>query len=215
MGARAIELDAYYPRPDRVAELAAVLRAEGLIAFPTDTTWVLGCDAQSRAASSRLAELRAAINPSSDRRGADEKPLSLMCADLAAAASYVLMDQSQFRLVRRLLPGAYTVILPASRQVPRQLQSKRRAVGVRIPSHDVARAILEAADGPLLVTTCHDRTGALMNASPEVMSAWGRELDAIVETDPIEAEATTVVDWTGDAPVLIRAGRGPVEPDWA
>jgi len=209
-----IEIDAYRPRPDRLRAVAELLDGGGLVAFPTDTTWVVAADAQARGSADQLRELRSQMGGAAELRAPDDKPMSLMCADIAAAATYVLMDQPQFRLVRKLLPGPYTVILPASRQVPRQLQSKRRAVGVRIPDHLVALGVLQACRGPLLVATCHTPDGLLLSASTEVVDALGGSLRAVVETDPIVAEPTTVVDWTGDAPVLVRAGRGEALDDW-
>ena len=206
------ELDAVFPRPDRVEELADRLGNGALVALPTDTTWVVACAASDRSAAGKLGDLRAAHEPKS-KKGV-RKPMSLMCPDVSTVGTFCNLDQSQFRLVRRVLPGPYTVILPASRQVPRQLQSKRRTVGVRIPDHAVATAVLEALGGPLLVTTCQNHDGSLIAGSPDVLAAYGDSIDAYVETDPIEPVGSTVVDYTGDRPVLIRAGKGAVEPEW-
>lgn len=208
----AIELDAAWPRPDRVEQIAERLDRGGLVALPTDTTWVVACAASDRSAAGKLGDLRAAHEPQS-KKGV-RKPMSLMCPDVSTVGNFCNLDQSQFRLVRRVLPGPYTVILPASRQVPRQLQSKRRTVGVRIPDHVVAAAVLEALGGPLLVTTCQTHEGALIGSSPDIVNAYGDSIDAYVETDPIEPQGSTVVDYTGDAPVLVRAGKGAVEPEW-
>lgn len=207
-----INIDLDYPRPDRVRDAADTLRRGGLLAMPTDTTWVVACDALDTAAASKLRSLRARMAgaPADD----DRKPMSLMCADLAAISTFALIDQPRFRLLKRLLPGPYTVILPASRQVPRQLQSKRRAIGVRMPDHPVAAAILEQIATPLFVTTCHDEDGRLLGASPEIEDAIGDVIDALVETTPIVPELSTVVDWTGDAPSLVRVGKGETEPEW-
>lgn len=210
----AIEIDAHWQRPDRVAEAANVLRKGGLLATPTDTTWVIACDALDRAAATRLRALRARLSGTSDNKKPLEKPMSLMCNDLTSVGTYVILDQPQFRLLRRLLPGAYTIILPASRQVPRQLQSKRRAVGIRMPDHAVATSILDHFGRPVLVTTAHTPDGTLLGASPEVADTIGDAIDAYVETDPIVPEVSTVVDWTDAHPVLVRAGKGPVDEDW-
>lgn len=208
-----IEIDDFYPRPDRVAEVAGILRRGGLVAMPTDTTWIVACNAFDTAAATRLRTIRARMAGESTK-GDDRKPMSLMCPDLAAIGTFALVDQPQFRMLKRLLPGPYTVILPASRQVPRQLQSKRRAIGVRMPDHPVALAVLEAVAEPLFVTTCHDPDGRLLGAAPEVEAAVGSDLGALIETTPIQPESSTVVDWTGAGPVLIRAGKGPAEPEW-
>jgi tRNA threonylcarbamoyl adenosine modification protein (Sua5/YciO/YrdC/YwlC family) len=212
MSALRFEIDAEYPRPDRVEALADMMTRGGLIALPTDTTWVVACAASDRSAASKLGELRSA-NESKAKKGL-RKPMSLMCPDVSTVGNFCLLDQSQFRLVRRLLPGPYTIILPASRQVPRQLQSKRRSVGVRIPDHAVATAVLAALGGPMLVTTCQNEMGVLIGASTEIFGAYADSIDAIVETDPIEPEQSTVVDYTGGHPILVRPGKGAVESDW-
>ena len=216
MTARAIEIDGHVLRPDRVAAAADVVRRGGLLAMPTDTTWVVACDAFDRAATKRLQQLRARMSSTDENKRADggDRPMSLMCPDLAVVGTFVLLDQPQFRVIRRLLPGPYTIILPASRQVPRQLQSKRRAVGIRMPDHPVATAILAAIGTPVLVATCQTAGGELLGASPDVLDLFGDELDALVETLPIAPEPSTVVDWTGPNPRVVRLGRGVADPDW-
>ncbi len=212
MSALRFEIDAHNPRPDRVEAIAELLTRGRLVALPTDTTWVVACAASDRSAAGKLGELRS-VHESKAKKGV-RKPMSLMCPDVSTVGNFCLLDQSQFRLVRRLLPGPYTIILPASRQVPRQLQSKRRSVGVRIPDHQVASAVLAALGGPMLVTTCQNPSAELLGASPEVFDAYGDAIDALVETDPIEPEPSTVLDYTGNYPSLVRAGKGAVESDW-
>lgn len=210
----AIEMEAEWPRPDRVDQAADVLRRGGLLAMPTDTTWIVACDALDRAATTRLRALRAKMTGENDAKKALTKPMSLMSVDLTTIGTFVLLDQPQFRLLRRLLPGAYTFILPASRQVPRQLQSKRRAVGIRTPDHPVAAAILESFGSPVLVATCRTPDGHLLGASVEVEDEIGRWVDAFIETQAIVPQLSTVLEWTGPQPVLVRAGKGPIQPEW-
>lgn len=207
-----VEIDATFPRPDRVEAVVEALLRGGLVALPTDTTWVVACDASDRSAAGRLGDLRSSHEPRS-KKGV-RKPMSLMCPDVSTVGTFCNLHQSQFRMIRRVLPGPYTVILPASRQVPRQLQSTRRTVGVRIPDHAVAAAVLEALAGPLLVTTCQTADGDLMSSSPEVADAYGDGLDVVVETDPIVPAASTVVDYSGETPILVRVGKGEPERDW-
>lgn len=209
-----IEIAADWPREDRVREAAEVLRKGGLLAMPTDTTWVVACDALDHAATNRLRVLRGQMTGEGVSKKGPSKPLSLMSLDLTTIGTYVLLDQPQFRILRRLLPGAYTIIMPASRQVPRKLQSKRRAVGIRMPDHPVAAAILEAFGAPVLVATCREPDGTLLGASVEIESSIGSMIDAYVETDPIAPALSTVLEWTAENPVLVRAGKGPVEDAW-
>jgi tRNA threonylcarbamoyl adenosine modification protein (Sua5/YciO/YrdC/YwlC family) len=204
------QLDPESPRPDLIARAADTLRRGGLLARPTDTTWSVVCDARDRSAAQRLGAVRAEMAGRSDLDPA-KAPMSLVCADLKMVGTYTLMNQPQFRFVKELLPGPFTVILPASREVPKVLQSKRRDVGVRMPNDRVTLAILAALDAPVLAATCQNAVGELLGASPDVESAIGRHLAGIIETEAIVPEPSTVVDYTGDEPSLVRQGKGIVE----
>ncbi len=210
-----VEIDFAFLRPDRVDRVVRALQQGGLVAMPTDTAWVVACDCRERGAVKRLSALRERLACEDRAPRPNEKPMSLMCPDMTTIGTFALVDQPQFRLLRRLLPGPYTVILPASREVPRLLQTKRRAVGVRIPDHPVTLGILEAFGAPLLVTTAHTPGGDLLASSTEVVRELGRDLAMVVDTDPIVPAVSTVVDYTSVDPVVIREGRGPTEPGWA
>jgi tRNA threonylcarbamoyl adenosine modification protein (Sua5/YciO/YrdC/YwlC family) len=212
---RCVEIDTWHIRPDRILELCARVRAGDLIAMPTDTTWAVVCDPFQTESAQRLAALRTWMAGGTEQAKAKgDRPMSLMCGDLATIGTYVLMEQPHFRLVRRILPGPYTVLLPASREVPRQLRSKRREVGIRMPDHPVVQALLAALEQPLLTTTARDDSGELLAASPDVQSALTGRVDTLVETDPIWPEPSTVIDCTDGPPRLVRAGRGEVDPAW-
>ena len=209
---RWIEIDDHYPRPDRVQEVVGTLRRGQIVAMATDTSWVVACDAMSVEATRRLQALRTRMSGAS--RPDEQTPMSIVCPDLATVGTYALVDQPCFRALKRHLPGPYTFILPASRQVPRQIQSKRRAIGIRIPEHPVAAAIATAFDGPLFVATCRRPDGTLLDASPAVESEIGDAIDVIVESLPIEVGVSTVVDWTDGFGRLVREGKGEVEDEW-
>lgn len=204
------EIDPHTLRSDRLAGAADVLRRGGLVALATDTTWSVVCDARDNGAARRLREVRAEMaGKQVDTLG--KAPMSLVCADLAVVGTYTLLDQPRFRFVKMMLPGAYTIILPASRMVPKVLQSKRRDVGVRMPDHAVTRGILDALDSPVLAATCQRSDGTLLASSPDVEDAIGRHLAGIVESEPIVPEVSSVIDYTGDEPQVIRAGKGAVD----
>jgi tRNA threonylcarbamoyl adenosine modification protein (Sua5/YciO/YrdC/YwlC family) len=203
------ELDEYNPRPDVVDAIATRLARGAIGALATDTSWSLVTSALDASGAHRLADLRSTPN-----RGADRRPMSLICCDMAMAGAYAMLDQPQFRLVRRLLPGPYTLILPASRLVPRRLQTKRRAIGIRIPNHAVVQAVIERCEAPLFATTARGANGTLLGSSSEVIDEWQRHLDLIVDATPILPGASTVVDLTGPTPVVLRKGLGPVEEEW-
>jgi tRNA threonylcarbamoyl adenosine modification protein (Sua5/YciO/YrdC/YwlC family) len=205
-----VEIAAWHVRPDRIAKLVRGLEQGRLIAMPTDTTWAICCDATQRAAVQRLEGLR----QDHDTTRTQAPPMSLLCGSLAVIGTLALVDQPQFRLLKRLLPGPYTIVLPASREVPRQLQSKRKTVGVRMPDHPIASAVMEQFGRPLLAATARRSDGLLCTSAAEVEEEYARGVDLLVETDAIEPEPSTVLDYTGAEPLVIREGRGPVEPAW-
>jgi tRNA threonylcarbamoyl adenosine modification protein (Sua5/YciO/YrdC/YwlC family) len=209
-----IEIDANNPRPDRVRRVVERLRAGAIVAMPTDTTWMLACDAASRGGANRLDEVRERRLRGPQSPAGPGSPMSLVCGSLAQLGKFAILDQPQFRLVRRLLPGPYTVILPASREVPKLLQSKRRTVGVRIPDHGVVRAILDELDGPVLGATARRPDGALFESSSEIADEIGDVIDILVDSEPIWPEGSTVLDCSAGEPVLVREGRGAVEDAW-
>jgi tRNA threonylcarbamoyl adenosine modification protein (Sua5/YciO/YrdC/YwlC family) len=205
----AFELDEHTPREDRLTAAGQLLARGRIGAVATDTSWSLVTSALNASGANRLAGLRA--TPS---RGDGRRPMSLICADLAMVGTYALIDQQQFRLVRRLLPGPYTILLPASRAVPRRLQSKRRAIGIRIPDKPLITELVRRADAPLFATTARGRDGEALTSLPDVIDAWERDLDLYIESTPITPSASTVLDLTSGTPVVLREGLGPIESDW-
>jgi tRNA threonylcarbamoyl adenosine modification protein (Sua5/YciO/YrdC/YwlC family) len=208
---RRVEFSEHYVRPDRIAEVAEALRRGELVAIPTDTTWAIVADALTRQSVQRLQDLRRRMSPD---RADDRAPMSLLCGSLGMIGTYVLMDQPDFRLARRLLPGPYTMLFRASRQVPRQLQSKRKVVGVRMPDHPIALPVLEALDHPVLAATAYIE-GEPVRSSTDLIDRLGDAIDLIADGVPVWPASTTVLDCTSGAPVVLRKGRGPIEDDWA
>ena len=210
-----IELDQYTPRPDLVQRIADRLRAGKTVLLPTDTTWVLACDAMDRGAVQRLTRMRERTDRERGvSRESRERPLALMCGDLAEVGRFTTMDQPQFRLVKRLLPGPYTIVLPASREVPKVLREHRREIGVRMPSHVIAEDVLRAVGVPLFATTARRLDGELLASTSDVAGELAAAIDVLVETEPLIPEETTVLDATTEPPTLVRVGRGPVEDHW-
>lgn len=193
------------PQARLIQQTADILRAGGVIAYPTDSGYALGCMIGNSDAQARIRQIR----------GVDEKHLfTLICRNLSELGNYAIVSNSQFRLLKANTPGAYTFILNATREVPRKLQHpKRNAVGIRVSEHHVVQAILEAIDAPLLSMTM------LLAGDDEVLSeAWGirdkleHQVDLVIDVGHCIAGATSVIDLTGDAPTLIRAGLGDLVP---
>jgi tRNA threonylcarbamoyl adenosine modification protein (Sua5/YciO/YrdC/YwlC family) len=189
------------PQPRLVRQAAAILRAGGVIAYPTDSSYALGCQLGDLTAARRIRQLRGV---------GDQHHLTLVCRDLAEIGHYAQIDTWQFRILKHGTPGSYTFILPATREVPRRLQHpKRSTVGVRVPDHPVVRALLSETGQPILSSTLilpgDDRP---LNDPAEIRTALGGQLELIVDAGPCHLEPTTVVDLAVDPPVVTRLGRG-------
>ena len=189
------------PQPRLVAKVAAIVRDGGLIAYPTDSSYALGCHLGDVTALQRIRRIR----------GLDDKHLlTLVCRDLSEIAKYARVDDWQFRLLKRGTPGGYTFILQATREVPRRLQHpKRSTVGIRVPDHPVALALLEELDEPLLSSTLILPGAAEPMQEPlAIRAGLERQLDAVVGGGVCDGGATSVIDLSVDPPAVIRFGRG-------
>jgi tRNA threonylcarbamoyl adenosine modification protein (Sua5/YciO/YrdC/YwlC family) len=193
------------PQPRLVGLTADILRDGGVIAYPTDSGYALGCMIGHSDAQTRIRQIR----------GADEQHLfTLVCRNLSELGNYAIVSNSQFRLLKANTPGAYTFILNATREVPRKLQHpKRNTVGLRVPQHTVVQAILEAIDAPLLSMTLYvpDADNPLSEAW-EIRDKLERSVDLVIDVGHCVAGATSVINLTEDSPVLIRAGLGDLTP---
>jgi tRNA threonylcarbamoyl adenosine modification protein (Sua5/YciO/YrdC/YwlC family) len=193
-----------HPQARLVRQAAAIVRGGGLIAYPTDSCYALGCHLGDADAQQRLRRVR----------GMDDKHhLTLMCRDLSQIAAYAIVDNAQFRTLKRATPGSYTFILRATREVPRRLlHPRRKTIGVRVPEHAVAQALLTELGEPMLSATLMlpQATEALADA-PAIRAALEHDLDLIIDGGACGTEPTTVIDLTTDEPLVVRKGRGEIE----
>ncbi len=190
-----------HPQLRLIRQAAEIVRRGGLIAYPTDSCYALGCHLGDASAQARLRRVR----------GMDDRHhLTLMCRDLSEIAVYAVFDNAQFRVLKAATPGSYTFILRATREVPRRLMHPRRkSIGVRVPAHAAARALLAELGEPMLSATLllpGDRV-ALSDAQ-QIRAALEHQLDLVIDSGPCGTEPSTVVDLTGEAPVVLRAGKG-------
>ncbi len=193
------------PQPRLIRHSADIVRDGGLIAFPTDSAYALG----GRIGNSELIERIRRVRQMTDRHN-----FTLMCRDLSEIATYAKIDNQQFRLLKAVTPGSYTFILDATKELPRRiLHPKRKTIGIRIPAHAVVQALLADLDEPLLCSTLILPDDELPLTDPEeIRSRLEKQVDLVIEAGACGPEATTVVDLTGGAPVLIRAGLGALKP---
>jgi len=189
------------PQKRLVQQAAAIVQDGGVIVYPTDSAYALGCRLGDKAALDRICGIR---------HLASGHQFTLACRDLSEIASYAVVGNSEFRLLKALTPGPYTFILPATREVPKRLlHPKRRTIGLRVPDHVIAQALLEAIGAPLLTTSLVLPGDEQPLADPEEIRArLEHQVDLVIDGGPGEQETTTVVDLLGPEPVVVRAGKG-------
>lgn len=188
-----------------VNEAAETLRKGGVIIYPTDTLYALGCDALNNSAIQQLCRLKG-IDP-------ERRPLSIVCSSLSQAAEYVRIDNRAFGLIKEYLPGPFTFILPAAKTLPKVFKG-RKNVGLRIPDNNVSRAIAEALGNPILSTSVEVDEDCRENATmPEALALrYAHDADLMIDNGEGSLEASTVVDLSdSSAPEIIRQGAGEIE----
>lgn len=190
-----------HPQPRLIRLAAEILRRGGVIAYPTDSSYALGCVLDDAEAAKRIRAIR----------GIDESHhLTLVCRDMADAGRFARIDNWQFRIVRQGVPGPFVFLLPATREVPRRLQHRKRStIGIRVPEHPVVRALLVDTDGPILSTTLllpGDQTP--LNDPEEIRVRLEHQIDLVIDAGPCPAVPTTVVDLAVAPPVITRHGAG-------
>ena len=191
------------PQPRLIKQAAEMLRDGAVIVYPTDSGYALGCRLEDKDAVTRIRQIR----------GKDDKHLmTLVCRDLSELAKYARVDNAQFRLLKNNTPGSYTFILDATREVPRRLQHpKRSTVGLRIPDHPVALALLEELGEPILSSTLIlPEANQPLTDVGEIREHLERLVELVIEGGSVGMEPTTVIDLTEATPVLLRRGKGPV-----
>jgi tRNA threonylcarbamoyl adenosine modification protein (Sua5/YciO/YrdC/YwlC family) len=189
------------PQTRLIRQAAEILRSGGVMVYPTDSCYALGCQIGDKDAMERIRDIR----------GVDEKHhFTLVCRDVSEIAHYARVDNRQFRLLKAAFPGSYTFILEATKEVPRRLQHpKRRTIGVRIPDHPVALALLAELGEPILSSTLLLPGEELpLNDADEIRERLGRRVELIIESGSCGLEPTTVLDITGSETVVARRGRG-------
>lgn len=193
------------PQRRLVRQAADRLRAGGLIVYPTDSCYALGCQIGDKVAMERLSRVR-----QTDKH----HHFTLVCRDLSEIAKYAKVGTWQYRLLRANTPGPYTFLLQATREVPRRLQHpKRSTIGIRIPDHPVPQLLLEELGEPLMTSTLLLPGDEFpMTDATEIHARLGNAVDIVLDGGNCGLEPTTVVDLAGDAPVVVREGRGDAAP---
>lgn len=195
------------PQPRKIATIREALQKGAVILYPTDTVYAIGCDLNSKTAVQRVRQLKQIAN---------EKPLTFLCSSLSNIADYAVVDDSAYRILKRLVPGPYTFLLPATKQVPKLVMNpKRRTTGIRVPDHAISQAILEELGHPIISTS--SLSVALPSGQPDVDSLSKAVLfdrlegmvDIIIDDgDELTYDVSTILDFTEGEPTLVRQGLG-------
>ena len=194
-----------HPEARLIKRAVDIVRKGGVIAYPTDSCYAIGCHIGDKHAMERMRRIR----------GVDERHhFTLMCRDLSDIGIFAKVDNAQYRLLKAYTPGTYTFILGATRELPRRLAHPKRAtVGVRVPEHPVTRALLTELDEPLLSSTLMlPGEGEPLNDADTIRKKLEHQLDLILDGGACGVEPTTVIDLSGDAPTLVRRGKGDITP---
>lgn len=187
------------PQGRHIARAVAALRDDGVVVYPTDTVYGLGCDITSRRAVERITQIK----------GRDpKKPMSFVCSDLTDIARYARVSNFAYRLLKRHLPGPYTFILEASREVPKLLLTKQKTVGIRVPAHSVALALAKELGHPVLSTSANLAGDEPINNPAEIQEILGNQVDLILDCDVLPRVPSTVVSLVGDKVEVLREGAG-------
>ena len=189
------------PQPRLLKQAAALLTQGGVLAVPTDSSYALACQLDDKAAADQLRRIRQVD---------DKHHLTLLCRDLRELANYARVDNAQFRLLTTATPGPFTCILEASKEVPRRVSHpQRKTIGLRVPEHPALQALLEVHGAPLLATTLilPGETEPL-NDPEEILERLDKQIAGVIDSGACPLEPTTVVDLSGDAPEVLRRGRG-------
>lgn len=203
--ARVVNIHPDTPQPRLLVQAAEFIRKGAVIALPTDSCYALGCHLGDRDALDRIRQIRQID---------DRHHLTLMVRDLSEIAHFARVDNSQYRLLKAATPGSYTFILEGTKELPRRLMHpKRKTIGLRVPDHPIALALLEELNEPLLTTTLLlPGDEAPLTEGWEIQDRLEDQIELILDAGYCGTEPTTIIDMTGDTPELIRAGRGPLAP---
>jgi tRNA threonylcarbamoyl adenosine modification protein (Sua5/YciO/YrdC/YwlC family) len=199
--AQYFSIHAENPQPRLIRQAGEIVRAGGVIVYPTDSCYALGCHIGDKDAERRIRDIR--------QVGSDHH-FTLVCRDLSEIAHYARVDNQQFRLLKAATPGSYTFILEATREVPRRLQHPKRAtIGLRVPQHPVAQALLEELGEPILSSTLIMPGDELaLNDPDEIRERLEKQVALIMDAGSCGLEPTTVIDLTTELPSVVRKGRG-------
>ena len=199
-----LKIHSINPEPRLIGKAVEVLQHGGIIIYPTDTVYGIGCSIENKNAIEKIYLIK---------RQCEDKPFSFVCSDLTHISSYAHVSNAAFKIMKRLIPGPYTFILPAQRMknLPKILVSKRKTVGIRVPASPTALALVHALGHPVLSTSVTSPDGEILNDPDEIGQQFKNRVEMILDSGPLVSEPSTVIDLTGNEAEVIRYGSGSIE----
>jgi len=196
-----ISINPNNPQLRLIRKVVDILKNGRIIGYPTDTIYGVGCDLFNQEAIRKIHRLK---------KIEEKKPLSFICADLKDISRYAHVSNYGYKMMKRLLPGAYTFILKATKLVPKMAMTKQKTVGIRIPDNKICLALVRELDHPIISTSVNKPNEGLYNDPNEIEERFGKQLDLIIDGGVIVAEHSSIIDLTDDIPRVIRKGKGDV-----
>ncbi len=198
-----LQINPEHPQPRHIERVAAILRSGGVIVYPTDTVYGLGCDIHSKKALETVRRIKRLDN---------KTHLSFVFSDLKTIANYAQVTDRAYKVLKRYLPGPYTFILKATKLVPRIVLTKRNEVGIRIPDNRISQALVAEMGNPILSSSVRLPDDQLLDDPREIDRIYKGQVDLIIDGGVFLPEPSSVISLLDDEPVIIREGKGDVEP---
>jgi tRNA threonylcarbamoyl adenosine modification protein (Sua5/YciO/YrdC/YwlC family) len=199
-----IEINPINPQLRLIEQVVKSLKNGAIVCYPTDTGYGMGCDLFNPKAIKQLVQLK---------KRPRHKPFSFMCSDLTDISQYAHVSNTAYRLLKKNLPGPYTFVLPGTKLVPKVMATKQKTVGIRVPSHQICKLLIETLGNPIVNTSVQLEEEETKLAEPfEIEQYLGKRVEMIVDGGPIYPDPSSVIDLTSDYPEILRVGKGDVNP---
>lgn len=199
-----LEINPFNPQQRLIDRAVKMLKSGAIICYPTDTGYGIGCDLFNPKSIKEIMQLK---------KRPKQKPFSFMCSDLSDISRYAHVSNTAYRLLKKNLPGPYTFVLPGTKLVPKVMATKQKTVGIKVPTHEISRILLQTLGNPIVNTSVQLEDDEATLAEPyEIDEYIGNRIGLIIDAGPIYPDPSSVVDLTGDYPEVLREGKGDVTP---
>ncbi|MDQ7822861.1 MAG: L-threonylcarbamoyladenylate synthase [Candidatus Eremiobacteraeota bacterium] len=196
-----VELDPLNPLQKTIKKVVELLKNGGIIAYPTDTIYGMGCDLFNKASIEKVYQIK---------KMPRYKPLSIICNDLKDISIYAQVSNSAYKIMKKLIPGPYTFVLPATRVVPKIMLTKRRTIGIRVPDNLICLSIVRELGSPIISTSASVTAQEIMSDPGEIEEKFGHMLDMVIDGGVLVSEPSSMLDLTEEVPKVVREGKGDV-----